>query len=167
MAGSSAPVAVTERAAECGISTSSIALSTGIAQPSNQAVVSAVLVNTCLARSKVDSSLACSAGVSGAPMLWRSAAAAPASRSERSASSSAAAVHAKHSSRRAIPRLCSSSWKIFRLSRYRECALGQFRCSLAKLPRSASVPAMPQRSPSSRKIARPCSYSVRAAAESP
>src|SRR5438270_3772694 len=40
------------------------------------------------------------------------------------------------------PETRASSWKIFRLSRYRECALGQFRCSLAKLPRSASVPAM-------------------------
>ena len=38
-------------------------------------------------RSRLASSLACSAGVSGAPMFWRSAAAAPASRSERSASS--------------------------------------------------------------------------------
>src|SRR2546429_8727460 len=67
---------------------SSIAFSTGIPHPSTQAVVPAVLVNPCRAGSRVDSSLACSARVSGAPMLWRSAAAAPASRSERSASRS-------------------------------------------------------------------------------
>src|SRR5271156_6622446 len=43
-------------------------------------------------------------------------AAEPASRRERSDWDCAAAEHAKHSSRRAIPRLCSRSLKILRLS---------------------------------------------------
>ena len=56
----------------------------------------------------------------GAP--GEAGAAAPASRSERSASPCIAAAHAKHSSSRVIPRLWSSSWKILMLSRYREVA---------------------------------------------
>ena len=55
-------------------------------------------------------------------MLWRSAADAPASRNDRSGSDCAAAQHAKDSSRRATPRLCSSDWKIFKLSRQSESA---------------------------------------------
>lgn len=82
-----------------------------------------VLARDSRAGSRNISSLACSAGVSGAPRFCRSAAAAPAKRRERcDCDCAAAAEQAKHSSTRATPRLWPSAWNMVRLSLYRGSA---------------------------------------------
>ena len=103
--------------------TSSMAFSIGMTQPSSQAVRPADELSLPRASSRFRSSLHCSAGVKGAPIPCRTAAAAPANRSERSDSPCAAAEQAKDSSKRAMPRLCSSCWNMRMLSRYSESAV--------------------------------------------
>ena len=102
---------------EPGRSRSSTAFSMGITQPSSQAFLPVAMGKARRANSRLRSSLTCSDGTSGAPMLCLSAAAAPAKRNERSDSDCAAAEQAIDSRSRAMPRLCSNFRKIDRLSR--------------------------------------------------
>jgi hypothetical protein len=83
-----------------------MALSIGITQPSNHAFLPTAVGKTRRAASRLCSNLTCSTGTSGAPILCRNAAAAPAKRNERSDSDCSAAEQANDSRSRAIPRLC-------------------------------------------------------------